>query len=145
MVIKCFKKLSFRNSPFSSPSPLPVSWRPRAPQFEPTSHLREMFAFLVAQVLCDATCPGFCRLGPVPGALVPGTHRFFPCLRRTGLHREPGWESSRVWAAQSRSLLLRLDLFFHLKHQRLLSYSANKGTYTLPYFFKKRQEKESAR
>lgn len=143
MLIKCLKKLSFRNSPFSAPSPHPVSWRPRASPVG--AHIsssgdacisRGTFLQQISKSFAKRPAQGSCRLGPVPGALIPGTHHFFPWLLRTGLHQDLGWESSHVWGVQSSLLLLRLDLSFHLKHQQLPSYSANKGTYTLPCFKK---------
>lgn len=129
MLIKCFKKLSFRNSPFSSLSPHPVSWRPCAPQFQHTSRLWETLASLVApsssryqSPFAERPAQGCCRLGPVPAALIPGTQ----------ISWGPGAGMGK-FSCLGCSLPLRLDLFFLLKHRWLPPYSANRGTYPLPY------------
>lgn len=151
MLIKCFKKLSFRNSPFSSPSPHPVSWRPRAPHFARTSHLRQTFASLVALSSSRYQSPVRRDLPGVPAGW--GLSRARSSLGRTvsshvsEVRAAPGvgWERSRVWDVQSPSRLLRLHLVCHLEHRWLPSHGANKGTDTLPYLKKKKQRKESAR
>lgn len=123
MLIKCFKKSSFRDSHFPSLSP-------RAPQWVLNPILGRCFiscGTLLQQIsksFAERPAWGSCRLGPVPGTLIPATQNFFPCLLRTRLPQEPGWERSHVCGVWSPLLLLCLCLFFHRKHQQLPVWSA---------------------
>lgn len=133
MLIKCFKKLSFRNSPFSSLSPaqspgdlaLPPEQPP--PLGDPRSR-----SFRRGSQSPWQSCPGLLQAGACPGAR-PRPRRVFPWRQRTGPRREADGRVL-VSAVQSSSLPLHLAWVFHLKQQWLLSYSVNRGTCTLPCF-----------
>lgn len=139
MLIKCFKKSSFRNSPFSSLSPAPAPGDLVLPGGRSHPILGRCFlscGTLLQQIsksFAERPVWGSCRLGPVPGTLIPVTHDFFPCLLRARLPREPGWERSHVWGVRSHSLLLCLCLFFHCKHQQLPIWSVKGSIHRISF------------
>jgi len=113
VLIKCFKKCSFRNSP----SPQPVSWRPHAPQPEHTSDAWEMSAPPVALRFSRYQSPFQSDLPRVPAGW--GLSRVLSLLRHTvshvfwgpGQHQASGWVNSHVWCVWKSALLLPPDLF----------------------------------
>lgn len=80
VLIKCFKKFSFRNSPSSQP----VSWRPHAPQPERTSDAWEMSAPPMALCFSRYQSPFQSDLPRVPAGW--GLSRVLSSLRHTISH-----------------------------------------------------------